>query len=153
MKKLSDFWYHYKWFVIALSVLAVVGLVLAAQTCRRREAFDCALLYAGPSAVSAPVKEELKQTASSASGAAVDLYHYAVSFASGSSGTTYEALTNFDAEIQSGEALILLLSPDLYARVAEQSAVVPLDGYLPERTGVEFADETHRAVRLSSLPL
>lgn len=152
-EKLSDFWYHYKWHTIVSLLLVLVIAFLSVQTCRRRKESDCVLLYAGPHAVAYPDKEQLLGSVAAAGGSdKADLYHYIVSFETGSSGTNYEGLTNFDAEIQSGEALILLLSPALYARVAEQNAVVPLDGYVGDTAAVWY-DDTRRAVCLSSLPL
>lgn len=47
LKKLENFWYHYKWHTIAAVAVVIIILVLTLQTCSR-VSYDGYILYAGP---------------------------------------------------------------------------------------------------------
>ncbi|MBQ9736625.1 MAG: hypothetical protein IJV96_07565 [Clostridia bacterium] len=47
LKKLDNFFYHYKWHTVVAVFLAVVILVVSLQTCSR-EPYDIEIMYAGP---------------------------------------------------------------------------------------------------------
>lgn len=47
LKKLDNFWYHYKWHTIAAVAVVIIILVLTLQTCSRTT-YDGYILYAGP---------------------------------------------------------------------------------------------------------
>lgn len=47
IKKLENFWYHYKWHTIAAVAVVIIILVLTLQTCSR-VSYDGYILYAGP---------------------------------------------------------------------------------------------------------
>ena len=47
LRKLDNFWYHYKWPTIFVAVAAIIVLVCALQFCQRKE-YDFRYLYAGP---------------------------------------------------------------------------------------------------------
>lgn len=53
LKKLENFWYHYKWHTIAAALVIAILVVLTLQTCSR-VSYDGHILYAGP--------YEIKQT-------------------------------------------------------------------------------------------
>ena len=47
LKKLDNFFYHYKWHTVAALFLAIVIIVCSLQTCSK-ESYDVEIMYAGP---------------------------------------------------------------------------------------------------------
>ena len=159
-EKLSNFWYHYKWHTVFAAFFLGIVLVCSLQACNK-QTFSYTVMYAGNEVVSAaesPVITESLQNAAD-DGKTVKLIHYFISLEAGStqaSGFSKQNLDAFDNEITSGEAVILLLSGELYRRVIEGGGgIISMTPYLPETLpdGIEFYDESKSAIRLSSLPI
>ena len=159
-EKLANFWYHYKWHTIFALFFIGIVVVCLVQTSGKRS-FNYTVMYAGNEVVSAaesPVITESLQKAAG-EGKTVKLIHYFVSPQVGStqaSGAAKQNLDAFDNEITSGEAVILLLSGELYRRVIEgKGGIISMTPYLPETLpeGIEFYDESKSAIRLSSLAI
>ena len=137
--------------------MVVVCLV---QT-RDKRSFDYTVMYAGADVISGAESGSITDTLQGAAGEdkSVKLIHYFISLEAGStqaSGFSKQNLDAFDNEIKTGEAVILLLSTELYERVMEGSGgIISMTPYLPETLpeGIEFYDESKSAIRLSSLPI
>lgn len=127
LKKLENFWYHYKWHTI-LSVFAlVVALVCILQMCGR-DRVDLQLLYGGSMALEG---EQIQKMESTMCGLIddydqngerkVSLHQYYVLAGSDREGASAGQLqyssenrSAFDTEMQAGEAMFCLLSSELY---------------------------------------
>ena len=170
----ENFWYHYKWHSIVALFLVAVILICTLQTCARKDP-DFVMLYAGPHTISANKAAEICQSMQTIAGQNQEnkeetpplflLKHYYIQTKSTTDGENQAAgysgenLEEFDQEILTGQAILLFLSPFLYARVSEdKGAIVGLDACLPsqndgEAHSIAFVDDTHRGIKLSSLPL
>ncbi|MBO7150539.1 MAG: hypothetical protein J6V82_02185 [Clostridia bacterium] len=159
-EKLINFWYHYKWHTIFALFFVGVVVVCLVQT-RDKRSFDYTVMYAGADVISGAESGSITDTLQGAAGEdkSVKLIHYFISLEAGStqaSGFSKQNLDAFDNEIKTGEAVILLLSTELYERVMEGSGgIISMTPYLPETLpeGIEFYDDTQSAIRLSSLPI
>ncbi|MBQ7364269.1 MAG: hypothetical protein IJW46_01580 [Clostridia bacterium] len=58
LAKLDNFWYHYKWHTIFI-VFFLSGFLICAVQCAQKEDPDAAILYSGPTVMSAEQKEAL----------------------------------------------------------------------------------------------
>ena len=158
LKKLDNFWYHYKWHTLAaLFVLAVlvIGIV---QSCSRKGA-EYRILYGGDRVIGRETGQAICRVFSDLADqeADVQLSHYFIDLSEGSGmgGVVGQNLDQFDGEVQTGDAMLYLLSPTLHERILESNGgIVPLDEYFPQGLpeGVTFYDEGHTAILLSSLP-
>ena len=161
--KWENFWYHYKWHTIMSLFLVFVVLFLGLQTCQKNE-YGYFMMYAGPKSLPTAQTMEMadfvEQTAESAGlkkGKQVSFSYLFINLdpSSGAGGTTSQNLQVFDDDIITGKSTLLLISPTLYNRLVESDGgIVVLDQYLPEGVeGIEFADDSHRGIVLSSLGL
>lgn len=63
LRKLDNFWYHYKWPVIGVAVALIIALVCILQTCSQRKE-DTLIVYAGPVALLPEGTEQISQVIS-----------------------------------------------------------------------------------------
>lgn len=161
--KWENFWYHYKWHTIVSLFLVFVVLFLGLQTCQKQQ-YGYFMLYAGPKSLStadtmkmADFVEQTAETAGLEKGKQASFSYLFINLDpnSGTGGTTAQNLQVFDDDIMTGKSTLLLVSPALYARLIESNGgIVVLDQYLPKGVeGIEFADDSHRGIVLSSLGL
>ena len=161
--KWENFWYHYKWHTIVSLFLVFVVLFLGLQTCQKQQ-YGYFMLYAGHKSLStadtmkmADFVEQTAETAGLEKGKQASFSYLFINLDlnSGTGGTTSQNLQVFDDDIMTGKSTLLLVSPALYARLIESNGgIVVLDQYLPEGIeGIEFADDSHRGIVLSSLGL
>lgn len=159
-EKIANIWYHYKWHIIAALFFVAVVVVCTVQVANRRHV-DYTVLYAGAEVVSANESATITDTLHKATkeDKSVKLISYYVSLQAGSTqaaGYAKQNLDAFDEEIKTGNAVILLLSGELYERVTEgNGGIISMAPYLPEvlPEGIEFYDDSCRAIRLSSLAI
>ena len=159
--KWGNFWYHYKWHTLVSAFLAFVLLFLGLQSCQKNE-YAYFMMYAGPKSLSASqtqkMADKIEEIAMSAGlekdrQASFSYLYINLDKDSGTGGLTSQNLQVFDDDILTGKSTLLLISPALYARLLESDGgIVMLDDYLPaEENGIQFADDTHRGILLSSL--
>lgn len=179
LKKLDNFFYHYKWHTVAALFLAIVIIVCSLQTCSK-ESYDVEIMYAGPKNLND------KQTV-------LDIQNAFASFATDTNGDgkvvarlvaywvderyytgkdeelegadvayfANNSLTNEKAyhdEIQAGNLSICLVSPYLFYQVHKEGGFMRIDEMFPEldesvyRVG-EDGSVNHYAVVLANTPL
>ena len=151
LKKLDNFFYHYKWHTIIALVLIAAILICALQMCRKEE-YDAEIIYAGPYQIS-----QNRQAASDIQSAfaalgddrtgdgkkAINLVHYWVdsslnldgyaptdsAFLEQSSARNKE---NLEDELLAGNVVIYLLSPELFREYDEAERFMRLSDLVPD---------------------
>lgn len=160
-KKVENFWYHYKWHTIVSLILVFVLLFLCLQTCDRNK-YSYFAMYAGPKGISAnqgllmaTALEQMAEEAGLESGKKASLAVYNI-YEKDTTGQSSQNFQVFNDDIVTGKSIILALSPTLYTHLLEKNGgIVVLDEYLPSEGGdnITFVDDSHRGIKLSSLPL
>ncbi len=172
LKKLENFWYHYKWPFLA-GVLAVIVLVVSLTQCANNSKNDVYVMYAGGHAIG---NTQMRDLEASLAGFAEDRNSDGrISIGIGSYAIytneeiasrpiadqghikqfSHDNRENFDQEILSGEATLCFLSPSLFEELAEAGALLPLSEYHTAAEGEEAVlyGNTAYGVRLASLAL
>ncbi len=175
LKKLDNFFYHYKWHTVIALVLAVAVLVCLLQTCSKEE-FDVEVMYAGPknlnekqavldiqnafSQVALDQNEDGKTVTRLVAywvderfyeGDAEDLEGADVAYFANNSLNNEKA---YHDEIAAGNLSICLVSPYLFYQVHKEGGFMRIDELCPEldesvfRVG-EDGSVNHYAVVLS----
>lgn len=124
LKKLENFWYHYKWPAILAAFLVVTVLVCTLQMCSR-VTYDCHALYAGDGAFSSSVQAEMQQSLQqytqdfNGDGEKnVSLVWYVISddpkLDASSKTVIVTNRASLDNEVMAGEALLCFVSPAVF---------------------------------------
>ncbi|MBE6655540.1 MAG: hypothetical protein E7609_01555 [Ruminococcaceae bacterium] len=179
LKKLDNFFYHYKWHTIIAAFLAVVILVCSLQTCSK-EPYDVEIMYAGPKNLND--RQTVLDIQNAFAGFATDengdgktvarlvaywvdetYYENAGEKAEGANVAhlANNSLTNEKAyhdEIQAGNLSICLVSPYLFYQVHKEGGFMRIDELFPELDESvylkgESGSVNHYAVLLSKTPL
>ena len=154
LKKVENFFYHYKWHTIIGVFLAVVLLICSLQFCSK-EAYDVEVMYAGPCDVTAQRRYDIESafalvtpdTDENGKGQARLTQYWVNEKYYGGANAKDEAvsgadvgylanqsLTNQDKyidEIMLGNVSICLVSPHLFALAQKEGAFVRIDELLP----------------------
>lgn len=149
LKKLDNYWYHYKWrTIIALFVLIAV-IICTVQMCGKKK-YDLEVMYAGPyvfksdGQAAADIESAVEGCVTGEEKISVNLVSYWVdeelnaqagadlAFMRSNSLSNEKA---FRDEIVAGNVSIYLLSPYLFHMADDEGAFVDLTGYLPEWAG------------------
>lgn len=175
LKKLDNFFYHYKWHSIVALFLAIIMIVTLVQGCSK-ETFDVEVMYAGPKNLNdrqtvIDIQNAFATVATDENGdgkVVVRLVSYWVDETYyGGEGTDMggadiayfanNALNNEEAyhdEIQAGNLSICLVSPHLFYQVHKEGGFMRIDEIFPSldesvyHVG-EGGSVNHYAVRLS----
>ncbi len=152
LKKLDNYWYHYKWHTVAALVLVVAILVCTVQMCRK-DPYDLEVVYGGPYDLLTNKQTRLDVTDGFSAiiddengdgERLVNFYSYWVDdslFAedadkSGNIGLLVNnSMNNKEAlrdELLAGDVMIFLLSPSMFWEYAERDAFVPITEIYPE---------------------
>ena len=167
IKKLDNYFYHYKWHTIIAAFLVIVLIVCSLQMCRKKK-YDVEIMYAGPYiASSAMGSSDLSQTqfridvsTSFANAVAVNGEAPEVNFIYNwvDVGAPQDNLNLYYNEIAAGSILIYLVTPDLFSAVYAEGGfmnVKELIPELPEELYYKEGDGTvnHHGVLLSETTL
>ncbi len=145
----GNFWYHHKWKTIFVSILTVIVVICTLQVCSK-ETYDVHLLYAGPAYLTANEARSVQDTLSQIMpdynedgkrAAVLSTFNYlndtqiaeklalaekeGVDVSMDYVGNA-NVLQQFQFEVMSGESVIYLLDPALYASVREAGGLIPL---------------------------
>ena len=99
--------------------------------------------------------EQMAEEAGLESGKKASLAVYNI-YEKDTTGQSSQNFQVFNDDILTGKSIILALSPTLYTHLLENNGgIVALDEYLPSEGGenITFVDDSHRGIKLSSLPL
>ncbi len=169
--KVSNFFYHYKWHTVIASFLAVVLVICSFQFCSR-ESYDIHVMYAGPKGL---VSAQTHAAAISLEGIARDYNgdgSVRVSFNSlyidksiGNNADandidssilaqrSYENYETFVSEMQMGNYLILLLSPELFRELDTGTGIFMPVAEFATVSDADCVGENRTGVRISALPI
>lgn len=169
----GNFWYHHKWKTIGICILTVILVICTLQMCTK-EPYDVYLLYAGPSFLSAneerSVQDAVKQIMPDYNedghmGVLLSNFNYLTDAQIAERLAMAEAdgvevhmdymanatvLNQFELEVMSGESVVYLLDPALYAYVREAGGLLPLAEVLGEKPANAVDDY---GIRLSDTEL
>ena len=172
LKKLENYWYHYKWPTLIGVFALIVAIVSISQCAAKGKGDDAYIMYAGNRYLSPVDRRAMEKTVAGQTkdrngdgkvvvainsyliytgaelGEGTDAGHRAEESA--------KAHDQFTQEILSGEATICLLSPALFEEVAKEGGFLPVSEYAPEMADGEGAVRyrgTVYGIRLSSLNL
>lgn len=179
LKKLDNYFYHYKWHTVIALFLVVAIIVCCFQTCSK-EPYDVEIMYAGPKNLNdkqtvIDIQNAFSAFATDQNGdgtvvARLVAYWVDERYYSGGDGDSAgtdvaylanSSLTNEDAyhdEIKAGNLSICLVSPYLFYQVHKEGGFVRIDEMLPTldesvyRVG-EDGSVNHYAVVLKKTPL
>lgn len=155
LKKVENFFYHYKWHTIIGVFLAVVLLICSLQFCSK-EAYDIEIMYAGPCDVTAQRKYDIESafalvtpdTDENGKGQARLTQYWVNEKYYGGANAKDEAISGADVgylanqsltnqdkyidEIMLGNVSICLVSPHLFALAQKEGAFMRIDELLPD---------------------
>lgn len=168
--KVSNYFYHYKWHTIIAAFCVIVLVICSFQLCSR-ESYDIHIMYAGPKAL---VSAQTHAAATSLEGIARDYNGdgaVKVSFNSlyiDKTGAlddpenidapilaqrSYENYETFVSEMQIGNYLVLLLSPELFHELDTETGIfIPIED-LATVDDAHCVGENRAGVMLSALPI
>lgn len=152
LKKLDNYWYHYKWHTIVALVLVVAVLVCTLQMCNK-EPYDLEVVYGGP--YDLITKPQTRLDVAGGFAAVIDdengdgerlvnFYSYWVDdslFEAGADDAgnigvlINNSMSNKEAlrdELLAGDVMIFLLAPSVFWEYAERDAFVPIKEICPE---------------------
>ena len=174
LKKLDNFWYHYKWRFLGILLTVVVLVVCLVQCAGNGSGDDGCYMYAGGYVLSAEERRNMdttmKRFCEDANGdekIVLGMMYYAI-FTSEQiakydkndqahvAQMSYDNREAFDQEILAGEATLCFLSPELFADVAKAGGFVPLSDYaeeIPEGAEAVKHGNTAYGIKLSSLAI
>ena len=174
LKKLDNFWYHYKWPFLGILFTVIVLIVCLAQCVKKGGGDDGIFMYAGGYTMTA---EERRNMESCLKGFTEDVNgdgkvvlgmmnfpiytkdevaKYDKNDQAHVAQMSYDNRKAFDQEILAGGATLCFLSPSLFADVAEAGALLPVADYadaLPAGAEQVMHGGAACGVRLSSLAL
>ena len=174
LKKLDNFWYHYKWPFLGILFTVIVLIVCLAQCTKNGKGDDGVFMYAGGYTMSA---EERRNMESCLKGFAEDvngdgklvlgMMNFPIytreeiekrdkNDQSIVAQMSYDNRKAFDQEIMAGEATLCFLSPSLFTDVAKAGALLPVSDYadaLPAGAEQVMHGNTAYGVALSSLAI
>ncbi len=176
LKKLENFWYHYKWQFLAGLLALVVLAVSLSQCVKNGKGDDAYVMYAGGyTFTSATAMRDLEQSLASFAEdrngdgrAVVGIGTYSIytneeinekykdpSDRAQVKQFSHDNRESFDQEILAGEATLCFLSQSLFSELAEEGLLLALSEYHTPTAGEEVVSCGGAAygVRLSSLPL
>ena len=177
LKKLDNFFYHYKWHSIVAFFLVIVLIVCSLQFCVK-EPYDIEIMYAGPASLNekqtvldiqnafatfAPDKNEDGERVARLVAYWVDEKYFDTTQTSGANvaylaNNAYNNQEAYLDEITAGNLSICLLSPYLFYMVHKEGGFMNISELLPElsedvyHTG-ESGAVNHYAVKLSKTSL
>lgn len=181
LKKLDNYFYHYKWHTIIALFLVLVLIVCSFQTCSK-EPYDVEIMYAGPKNLNdkqtvLDIQNAFATFATDKNGdgkTAVRMVSYWVNEKYYGGDTEDEAISGADVayfantsytnekayvdEIAAGNLSICLVSPYLFYMVHKEGGFMRIDEIFPDldpsyyHVG-EGGSVNHYAVRLSQTPL
>jgi hypothetical protein len=176
LKKVENYWYHYKWHTIIGAILLITLLVCTLQMCQK-PVYDTELIYAGPHSITQVEQGDIKATLASfmkdADGNGqleVNLIQYWVNdnVAEDEEAdksnvpllqqNSMQNKQSFHDEISAGDVVIYLVSKDLFLEMMERGCLYDLKALIPDLSdGVLTTDKdgarTSYGVTLSALPL
>lgn len=177
LKKLDNFFYHYKWHSIAAFFLIVVIIVCSLQFCVK-EPYDIEIMYAGPAnlngkqtvldiqgafAAFAPDKNEDGEHHARLVAYWVDEKYFDKNQTEGANvaqlaNNAYNNQQAYRDEIAAGNLSICLVSPHLFYMVHKEGGFMNISELLPELSEdvyhvCESGAVNHYAVTLSKTPL
>ena len=152
----ENYWYHYKWVTLLVAFFLIVGGICIIQAVQNNS-YDSYIMYAGPFQLThkevLDIEKDFYSVVEDKDGdgkinVAIRELFIMSSEEIENIEEGYEAnytlisenMKIFDQEILSGEATICLLSPYLFARVAEADGFLPIGEYVGEGE-VEYVGE------------
>lgn len=174
LKKLENFWYHYKWPFLGILFTVIVLIVCLAQCTKNGKGDDGCFLYAGGYTMSV---EERRNMESCLKGFAEDINgdervvlgmmnfpiytkaeieRYDKNDQAHVAQMSYDNREAFDQEIMAGSATLCFLSPSLFADVAKAGGLHSVADYadaLPAGAENVMYGDVAYGVKLSSLSL
>ena len=168
MKKIDNFFYHYKWHSIVAVFLVIVLLVCLFQTCGKQK-YDVEIMYAGPYSLRSDLQGQIdiqsafSKVTEDKNGDKVGKANIVPIWIDETTTEGGDALfiqtyqTNlklYTDEIQAGNISICLLSPSLFYMVHEQGGFMRIDELAPDLPEEVYhvgksGSVNHYAVRLS----
>ena len=174
LKKLDNFWYHYKWPFLGILFTVIVLIVCLAQCAKNGSGDDGCYMYAGGYVLSAEERRNMDSTMKifsedvNGDGKLVlSMMNYSI-FTSEQiakydkndqahvAQMSYNNREAFDQEILAGEATLCFLSPELFADVAKAGGFLPISDYadaIPEGAEAVKHGNTAYGLKLSSLAI
>lgn len=175
LKKLDNFWYHYKWPFLGILFTVIVLIVCLAQCTKNGKGDDGCFMYAGGYTMTV---EERRNMESCLKGFSEDINGdervvlgmmnfpiytkeeiekgYDKNDQAHVAQMSYDNRKAFDQEILAGEATLCFLSPSLFTEVAEAGGFLPVDDYadaLPAGAERVLHGNTAYGVKLSTLAI
>ncbi len=155
LKKLDNYWYHYKWHSIIALFLVVVILICSLQMCGKDE-YDYEVLYAGPHSLNdkqtildiEAAFADLGDDRTKDKKVSVNLVSYWVDETISTDEEQYAGMTpsdisyslnhslknqeNYLDEVQAGNLTVFLISPHLFHMVNKENGFVNITEFYPE---------------------
>ena len=176
LKKVDNYWYHYKWHTIIGVFLLVTLLICTLQMCRK-PSYDTEIIYAGPYSIGKVQQGDIKNTIASFmkdndKNGSVDLNlisywvdddildneDYDPSNVSLLQQNSMQNKQNFHDEISAGDVVIYLVSHDLFLEMMERGCLYSLTELVPTLSDTVLTtdkdgEKTSYGVTLSALPV
>lgn len=170
---LDNFWYHYKWHSIAALFLIFTITICSFQMCQK-ESYDMYILYAGNHAFSrqsvdadTPEYIKAKNTLSrfvsdydengkiniSLRDLFIPKEEEMGDLNESQYSRAYEDRTSLSTLMVSGEHFICFLAPEIYEYYKDSGWLIDIRTILPADSGVQFCDDSGKAVPLASTAL
>ena len=174
LKKLDNFWYHYKWPFLGILFTVIVLIVCLVQCQKNGSGDDGCYMYAGGYVLSAEERRNMdtvmKQFSEDVNGdgkivlgmmnfsifTSEQIAEYDKNDQAHVAQMSYDNREAFDQEILAGEATLCFLSPALFTDVAKAGGFLPLSEYadaIPAGAeGVNYGNIAY-GIKLSSLAI
>lgn len=140
LKRLENFWYHYKWAAIITAFFSIVFIIFAVQIFTR-ESYDVYMIYAGPVNIFSDDHNDMDKAvnkfASDEQEISINIQN--IVYVPEKSAEEYKkndiyfspaenqrAFNDFSKNLVNGKNTILFLTPELYNFAIERGAVLPL---------------------------
>lgn len=155
--KISDFfenvWYHYKWLILIVLVLASVIIVSVTQILQKGDP-DIHVLFIGQNYITAEGRNEAEESLNKVSSdyngdgkLSMDLVELTVTTIPGQSYDyvyQQDALTRFETEIRAGMSTIFIVEESFYEKIKTAGLAAPLsvvfgEGNVPENSFDEYS--------------
>ena len=155
--KISDFfenvWYHYKWLILIVLVLASVIIVSVTQILQKGDP-DIHVLFIGQNYITAEGRNEAEESLNKVSSdyngdgkLSMDLVELTVTTIPGQSYDyvyQQDALTRFETEIRAGMSTVFIVEESFYDKITKLGLAAPLsvvfgEGKVPENAFDEFS--------------
>ncbi len=176
LKKVENYWYHYKWHTIIGTILLVTLLICTLQMCQK-PAYDTEIIYAGPHSITKVQQADIKSSLSAfmkdedGNGKKeLNLIPYWVNDGLTDEDsadksnlpllqqTSLQNKQNFHDEISAGDVVIYLVSHDLFLEMMERGCLYDLQALALSLSDAVLAKDkdgnaTSYGVTLSALPV